>query len=672
MAYYVMPAPGAEAAIDPGSNLPGRSDAGRTDARDLLSIPSPLMSACTGPAAAPQWAAEATTCNLGGSAGALFAQLLATLAQAQCLLSDRGAYPPDTLSPLPEYDFVVVGAGSAGSAVAARLSENADWRVLLLEAGGDPPPTSDIPGLFPSLARTEVDWSYLTEVNNRVCQLQPGGRCACPRGKVLGGSSSINGMAYFRGSPQDYDSWAALGNRGWSYREVLPFFKKLETFDGKELQRRPQTAALHGCDGPIQVSKTQRLDPAVDALDSAAEELGYKLVEDFSTEPNIGFGQAYASIKNGSRWSTARGYLMPAKERADLHVVKFALVTKVLIESTKKIAYGVQFLKQGKMHEVRATKEIILSAGAVNTPHLLMHSGIGPKAHLEGIGIPVVADLKVGYNLQDHVTYVGMYFTRKPLLKMVPEEGIFQYLMNRTGPLSTTGITSYVGFIRTDAASREAPGIAEADRSNHPDIQLFFEMVPSGTGDRVAKIFNYEEEAMDPLVKLIARNDAIIPMTALVAPRSRGRIRLRSADPMQPPLIDSGYLEDPRDLENLLSGVSFAYRMGSTKAMRRAGFAVEDHPLEACSHRRRLTPDYWRCAAPYVVSPAFHPVGTAKMGPSGDVDAVVDARLRVHGVRNLRVADASVMPLIVRCNTNVPTIMIGEKCAHMVAQDWGH
>ncbi|XP_047004813.1 glucose dehydrogenase [FAD, quinone]-like [Schistocerca americana] len=615
-------------------------------------------------------AASAQFCGAGsggGSAGSLFCQLLASLAHAQCALADRGAFPRDASPPLPQYDFVVVGAGSAGAAVASRLSENPAWNVLLLEAGGDPTPTSDVPSLFPTLQLSNMDWTYRTEPENQTCLAQVNGRCAWPRGKGLGGTSSINGMLYIRGSQQDYDGWAALGNDGWSYREVLPFFKKLEAFDEEQLKKRPLMAGVHGRSGPIYVTKLERLDPAFETLDAAAKELGYKIIEDYSAEPLVGFGDIHCSIKNGTRWSTARGYLTPVTQRSNLHVLKFAYVTKVLIREKDQAAYGVQFLKDGTVKEVRARKEVILSAGVINTPHILMHSGIGPKAHLDKVGVRVLKDLRVGYNLQDHLAYIGLYYRRQKLVGTRPEEDLFKYLMNKTGPLSTIRLFSYTGFTVTDKAPPTLPGI---DPTDYPDIQLLFVLAQSNTASVVAKAFNLNDEVTSTLKKLVENEDVILVSVTLLAPRSRGRVKLRTADPMDLPLIYPGYLGDPGDFENLLAGVEIAHRLGSTEAMKKAGYSVKEFPLKNCNRSSLLKHDYWRCAVPYLTSTLFHPVGTAKMGPSADADAVVDPWLRVRGVRNLRVADASVMPVIVRCNTNVASIMIGEKCAHVVTEEW--
>ncbi|XP_049766396.1 glucose dehydrogenase [FAD, quinone]-like [Schistocerca cancellata] len=622
----------------------------------------PLMSATAAAAAL-----QACAAGGGGSVGALFWQLLASLTHAQCALADRSAFPRDASPPLPEYDFVVVGAGSAGAAVAARLSENPGWSVLLLEAGGDPSPASDVPGLSLTLWQTEMDWAYQTEPEGRACLSQVDGRCAWPRGKGLGGSSSINGMTYIRGSPQDYDGWAALGNDGWSYQDVLPFFKKLEAFDEEELKKRPHMASVHGRSGPIHVTKPERLDPAFETLDAAAKELDYRIIEDYSAESHVGFGNTHCSINKGMRWSTARGYLVPVTERSNLHVLKSAYVTKVLIREKDQAAYGIQFLKDGTIKEVRTRKEVILSAGVINTPHILMHSGIGPEAHLDEVGVPVLKDLKVGYNLQDHLAYFGLCYTRKHLVGTTAEENYFKYLMNRTGPLSTTGLLSYNGFTVTDKAP---PGLPAIDTANYPDIQLMFTLAQNTTHSIAAKDLSLNEETTNALKKLAENEDVILVLLVLLAPRSRGRIRLRSTDPTDLPLIYPAYLEDPDDFENLLAGVEFAQRFGSTDAMQKAGYSVKEFPLKNCSRSSLLKHEYWRCAVAHLTSSGYHPAGTAKMGPSADADAVVDPWLRVHGVRNLRVADASVMPVIVRCNTNVASIMIGEKCAHMVTEEW--
>ncbi|XP_049784926.1 glucose dehydrogenase [FAD, quinone]-like [Schistocerca cancellata] len=619
----------------------------------------------TGAAATPD------TCAVGGAGGALFAQLLATLLHAQCMLGDRSAYPPDTARPLPEYDFVVVGAGSAGATVAARLSENPDWSVLLLEAGGDPPPTSDVPRLFPTLQKTEADWQFETEPDPRACRAHRGGRCAWPRGKALGGSSVLNWMVHVRGPVQDYDAWAALGNDGWSYRDVLPFFRKSQDVEAEELRRRPHAAAVHGTGGGLRVSKFGPDDPFVRTLSDAAREAGQKVVDDFNSDGYLGFTNNFGTVRNGTRWNVAKAFLVPAKSRQNLHVLKHAHVTKVLVDPATKKAYGVQYLKDGNVREVKVAKEVVVSAGAVNTPQVLMLSGIGPKEHLEELGIPVVKDLRVGYNLQDHTIYTGLAYlienSERDLERKKNQvlQGAFEYLTNRTGILSDTGLTSYQGFVRTDSAPD--------DDETYSDIQYHyarFEPTFKEWMEAFLEAGSYGDEYRTALRLLAERHDVVLVLPTLLGPTSRGRVSLRSRDPADPVVIEAGYYSDPRDFDNMLAGIRLAHRLGTTEAMRRAGVLVRDVPVAACAGLPPLTDQYWRCAIPHLTTTLYHPAGTAKMGPAADPDAVVDPRLRVHGVRGLRVADASVMPLVVRGNTNVPSVMIGEKCAHMVAEDW--
>lgn len=518
------------------------------------------------------------------------------------------------------FDYVVVGAGSGGCVVAARLTE-AGARVLLLEAGGpDEMREIHIPAAFPKLFRSPLDWNYETEPQEHL----NGRRLYWPRGKMLGGSSSINAMIYIRGHRADYDGWAALGNRGWSYEDVLPYFRRAEDFEDGANE-------YHGAGGPLHVENRRYTHEICDAITRGFEALGYPRNDDFNGPEQEGVGRYHVTQKGGARHSTATAYLRPALARGGpghLEARTGALVTRVQIDDGR--ATGVTYRDEAGEHEVRASRGVVLAAGAITSPHLLMLSGVGERAMLEAAGVEVVHELPgVGQNLQDHLFVPVVYDTETASLKdALSEAQMSLYLTEGRGMLcSNVGETG--GFTRTDPAL-EAP-----DLQFHNGAALF---VDHG------------------FLELDGHHYTLLP--SLIAPRSRGQIRLASADPGDRPLIEPNYLSDPRDMDVLVAGVELARRVGDTPAL--APYRLtEVMPGEAVTDRAGLEA-YIREQAMTI----YHPVGTCKMGH--DELAVVDDELRVRGLEGLWVADASVMPVIPRGNTNAPTIMIGEKAADLI------
>jgi choline dehydrogenase len=529
---------------------------------------------------------------------------------------------------MADADYIVIGAGSAGCVVASRLSEDGS-KVVLLEAGPrDTNPWIHIPaGVLKVLNVPGINWNFLSEGEPGT-----GGRqLQWPRGKVLGGTSSINGMLYVRGNAADYDNWAQMGCRGWSYEEVLPFFKKSETYRGAG------DPEYRSKGGPLIVEDYRTILPLTHAYVQAAQQAGFKFTPDYNGKQQEGV--AYSQMTRRGKWrgSTAQTFLREARGRSNLRIETDATVTKLTFNG--KHCTGVAFRQRGADRQLTAGREVILCGGAVNSPHVLQISGIGPAAHLQAIGVPVVHDLPgVGANLNDH--YVIRLSHRVKNATTINELARGWRVMREAVKFATVGngaltfgVTSAMVFCR----SRE--GLAA------PDLQLLF--TPASYAQGVFRQLEYEP----------GMSVAVCP----VRPDSRGTIMAQSPDPFQYPTIRPNYLSAPSDIRVLISGVEQTRRIFAQPAM--APYSVEETvPGPGIATGEQLT-DYAKKAGTNV----FHPVGTCKMGT--DPMAVVDPRLRVIGVTGLRVIDASVMPCVTTGNTNAPTIMIGEKGAAMIRED---
>ncbi|XP_069679692.1 glucose dehydrogenase [FAD, quinone]-like [Periplaneta americana] len=605
-----------------------------------------------------------------GVSGLLFASLISTLVSTQNQLGNPEDYPKDATSQLlPEYDFVVVGGGSAGSVVASRLSEVNKWKILLLEAGGDPTPTSDIPILAINLQNTEIDWQYRTEPQQGMCQGLRDRRCNWPRGKVLGGSSVINYMMYIRGMKGDYDKWAQDGNYGWSFDEILPFFKKSEDMTYKPLLQSRGNISYHATGGPLTVEKAN-VDHYKESFLRAVIEMGYEWLEDINGERQLGFGELFGTLRDGRRCSTAKAFLSPVKDNDNLHVVKHVHVTRLLINETTKTAYGVEFQhNNGHIYTVKSGKEIILSAGAINSPQILMLSGIGPKSHLEEMGInPIVQNLCVGENLQDHLIFVGLVFNIKDSQISQPPNKLdtyYDFLTKRSGILTKFGVTDMFGYIKTNISTSD----------NRSDLQIYFLLVNANDTESASLLshaFGLDGYTTASMQALTQQADLLIGAPAIIRPESRGRILLKSSDPFQHPKIFPGYLTDPenKDIDTLLQGIDFYLKFIETNEMKSKEGKQRKLYIKNCDNIEISTRAYWECALRHIGTTVYHPSGTCKMGPESDSTAVVSPELKVYGVKGLRVADASIMPTIVSGNINAPTIMIGEKAADMIRKEW--
>lgn len=530
-----------------------------------------------------------------------------------------------------DYDYIVVGAGTAGCIVANRLSADPTKRVLILEAGGrDNWIWFHIPvGYLFAIGNPRADWMFRTEPEAGL----NGRSLAYPRGKVIGGSSAINAMISMRGQAADYDHWRQLGLTGWGYDDVLPAFRKLEDHFLGDSEH-------HGAGGGWRIEAPRLSWPVLDAVADAASEMGIRRTADFNTGDNEGIGYFHVNQKRGRRWSSARGFLKPALNRANLRLETKVMVDRLIIENGR--AVGVRFVQNGEVTEARARGEVILCAGAVGSPHLLQRSGVGPAEWLAGAGVDVVCDRAgVGRNLQDHLQQRAIYKVSGVRTLNETYYNLFRrgwmgidYALRRRGPL--TMAPSQLGIFTRSDPHRERANIQ----------------------------FHVQPLSLDKFGDPLHRFPAITIAACNLQPTSRGEVRLRSGKPDEAPAIAPHYLTTAEDREVAADAIRVTRRLMKQPAL--AAFHPQEYlPGPSVGDDAEALAK----AAGDIGTTIFHPVGTAKMGTDSDPAAVVDARLRVYGIEGLRVVDASVMPTITSGNTNTPTAMIGEKGAGMILED---
>lgn len=596
-------------------------------------------------------------------------QLVDTIASFMNFLHEGGNQfdnePPDQIKMLSEYDFIIVGAGTAGCVLANRLTEIPDWKVLLIEAGSNENYVMDIPIVANYLQFTPANWGYKTMPSDRYCAGFENKQCKWPRGKVVGGSSVLNYMIYTRGAKPDYDGWLAMGNDGWGWDDVLPYFKKVENFNIPSFYDEK----YHGQSGHVNVEHAPFRTTKGKAWVKAAQEFGFKYGDHNGAEPS-GVSFLQLSMKNGTRHSSSRAYLHPINGRNNLHVSKNSMVTKLIFDGSNTKVIGVEFEKFGKKYKILAKKEVIVSAGAINSPQLLMLSGIGPREHLEAMRIDVLKDLPVGYNLMDHIAAGGIQFlVRQQNVSLSTEyifnhlDLVFKWMKTHKGPLSVPGGCEALVFM--DLKDKFNTG-------GWPDMELLFIAGGLNADPLLRRNFNIDQQIFAETYGPMGKADAFMVFPMLMRPKSKGRVMLQSKNPKIHPQLIPNYFDYAEDLQKIVEGIKVAVEIARQPAMKKLGARLYDVPIEECLEVGPFGSDeYFACQAQMFTFTIYHQSGTCKMGLKDDPSAVVNNRLMVHGCERLRVIDASVMPEIVSSHTNAPVFMIAEKGADMIKKDWG-
>ncbi|EAA07532.4 AGAP002551-PA [Anopheles gambiae str. PEST] len=573
---------------------------------------------------------------------------------------------PNASVPIPEakrirdeYDFVVIGAGSGGSVMANRLSEVRDWSVLLLEVGKEENLISNVPLTAGLTTATGYSWGYRSDPMRNACRGLEQGVCYWPKGRGLGGTSLINFLLYGRGHQRDYDDWERAGNYGWGYRDVRRYFEKAEQIKGQPYNPH----------GYLHIEESSFETPMLGRYIEAGKRFGYRHI-DPNDPVQLGFYKAQATMVNGERCSAARAYLKPVADRPNLDISTRSWATRILIDPVTKTAFGVEFTKNKRLHTVRVRKEVILAAGAIASPQLLMLSGVGPREHLQQLDIPVVKDLRVGYNLQDHQTLSGLVFTvNQPVTirerDMRRPAPFLSYLFARRGPFTVPGGAEGIAFVKTN--NSRSP-------EDYPDVELVLGTgaVNNDESGSLRHTFGMTREFYDRSFGSARGQHAFGIAPVLMRPKSRGRVWLKSRNPFHWPHMEGNFFDHPDDLATMVEGIKLAVRIGESDSFASYGARLLGTPFYGCEAHPFRSDDYWRCCLRQVGASIQHQSGTCKMGPASDPDAVVDPELRVHGVGGLRVVDASIFPVIPAAHTNGVVIMVGEKAADMVKDYWNN